>query len=376
MILAARPRVLLGASAPGNGLPRPARRRSAVLPGRLDGDDAARGGLPDRAGSGGAGHPEPGRDGLRRAGTPVRRGDARLSARHHPHGPGQAARGYRRRRALRDQPRLRRRPGAPDGCDAVEEGRPGDGAARSPLLRGHERRRARRCPDRLDHRLRGHQPAAHGERSGVRPRQLDPPGARGADAGGDLQGRVRRSRYAAALAGPSATTGGHRRAARRAAAPGCRAPRGDVGHVAVRPWLRCVGPLFHHRERRPCAARGHARRVARPQPRPAARIGDGAHSGPRRDRAGLSHHEAAELRAADRRGRVHVRVRDHPVHGRRVPGCGGHVALRRRAGTQPRAPRRAGAGGRHVRREAGRAGTRVPGGGRRLVPPGVSLRRP
>ena len=43
-------------------------------------------------------------------------------------GPRQAARGHGRRRPLRDEPGLRRRPGAADGRDALEEGRAGHGA--------------------------------------------------------------------------------------------------------------------------------------------------------------------------------------------------------------------------------------------------------
>ena len=65
-----------------------------------------------------------------------------------------------------------------------------------------------------------------------------------------------------------------------------------------------------------------------------------------------------------------------PIHGRRVPGSGRDLALRRRARAQPRAPRRADARGRHVRREARRAATRVPRCRGRLVPSGVSLHRP
>ena len=139
-----------------------------------------------------------------------------------PTGTRQAARGHGRRRPLRDQPRLRRRPGAADRRDALEEGRPRHGAARPPVPRGHRRRRTRRRPHRRHHRLRGHQPAAHGERAGLRPRQLDPPGARGADEGGHLQGRVRRPRHAAALAGPSAAAG----ARPTGAASGCVPTRG------------------------------------------------------------------------------------------------------------------------------------------------------
>ena len=41
---------------------------------------------------------------------------------------------------------------------------------------------------------------------------------------------------------------------RRAAAPGRGTARGDRRQLAVRPWLRRVGPLLHHRERRPCAS--------------------------------------------------------------------------------------------------------------------------
>ena len=81
------------------------------------------------------------------------------------------------------------------------------------------------------------------------------------------------------------------------------------------------------------------------------------------------------LRAADRSRRVHVRVRHHALHRRRLPGRG-RALVRRRAGAQPRAPRRADAAGADLRRAARRAETRVPRVDGRLVPPGEPLRRP
>ncbi len=155
--------------------------------------------LLDRAGGRRAAGGLAGGAGLRRGRPHVRRRDAGLPARHRAHGPHPAARGSRRRRPLRAQQRVRRRPGASHGGHALPAGRARHRSARRLVPGGCGRRRqggeAREGADRL----RVLESAAHGQLSRLRPRQLDPSRARGARGCGHLPRALRRSRVAAAL---------------------------------------------------------------------------------------------------------------------------------------------------------------------------------
>ena len=136
-----------------------------------------RGRVPHGAGRGRAAGAKPGRRGLRRRRQPLRRRDARLSlqaqARQQAAGYGPAVARHRRRRPVRPEPRLRRRPAL--GCRhrTVERRRVRHGAARHLVLEGHRRRwQGRRAQQGL-HRLRHAEPAGDGQQPDLGPGPLD-----------------------------------------------------------------------------------------------------------------------------------------------------------------------------------------------------------
>ena len=277
------PRVLVCCSALlllRHGVARPAGRRPALLAGRLDGHDAGRGRLPDRARG----------DASRTSRAPSRWTSTRTDACSSSRCP--AIRSTR----------------SPTGRIKLLEDTDGDGRYETSrvfadglvlptgVMRWKKGVLVTAPPDLLyledtngdgradvrtvvHHRLRVHQPAAHGERARLRPRQLDLPGARGPGAGGDLQGRVRRSRDAA-CAGRAIRSG--RRSTSAAAACGCGRMRGRLeatsGSSQYGHGFDAWGRYFTTENA------DHARHEVMPaawlarNPRPAARLGDGARS--------------------------------------------------------------------------------------------------
>ena len=208
------------------------------------------------------------------------------------------------------------------------------------VLRGHRRRWEGRCPEGGAHGLRLHEPAAHGQRTRLRPRQLGVPGPRRPGGGDRLQGQVRRP------GAPLALPREERDAARRRDRPRRAVPlrplrAGDaLGVLPVRPRIRRRRPLLHARQLEPRPPRGHRRPLPEAQPRPAASVGHAERVRPRRGRDGVRDHQARRVRDAERAGPVHLRLQPD-VRARRAPGRGPRpLVAGGRARAEPRAPRR------------------------------------
>ena len=166
--------------------------------------------------------------------------------------------------------RVRRRPRASHGGHALPAGRARHRRARRLVPRGRGRRRQGGEAREGAHRLRVLEPAAHGQLSRLRPRQLDPPRARGARGRRHLPRAVRRSRVGRCASPTSRGRPQLSRGPTRRALPARHArARGPLRQLAVRPRVRRVGPLPHPRQLESRAPRGDRGALPEAQSRPA-----------------------------------------------------------------------------------------------------------